>query len=129
MTPYPPWGPITPPNSCTDCWMLFAGDGYCRYERELTKVECDCARTKKGVASSSGGIATELGGRGQRLEDGRWIRCRDCEGKTYLHVNRVTYQCPGAIVGGKVRKHRKIHLWFWADERESMSSIKFQAFR
>lgn len=42
----------------------------------------------------------------------------------YFWVNRVTYQCSGGVVGGKVRKHREIQRGFWADERESIFSIK-----
>lgn len=129
MAPYTPWSPVTPSNSCTDCWMLFAGDGYCRYERKRTKVKCDCVQTKKKVAARAGGgggggCGVELGRRGQRLVDGLWARCRDCEGKMYFWVNRIIYQCPGDVVGGKVRKHREIHRAFWADERESMARAK-----
>lgn len=125
MAPYTPGSPVTPSNSCTDCWMLFAGDGYCEYEKERAKVECGCAQIKKkGAAWARGGGAAELGRRGQRPEDGRWVRCRDCEGKIYFWVNRVTYQCPGEGVGGKVRKHREITSGGWADERESMGNSK-----
>ena len=120
MAPYPPWSPTVPPNSCMDCWMLLAGDGYCRYELERTKVDCDCVRNNKGATGSKG-----LGRSGQRLEDdGRWVRCRDCDGKTYFYVTKVTYQCPGDVAGGKIRKHREIHKRFWADEREPMTGIK-----
>ncbi|KAI7787602.1 hypothetical protein LA080_014971 [Diaporthe eres] len=45
----PSWSSIPRLNSCTDRWMLFAGDGYCRYERERIKVECDCVKHKKGA--------------------------------------------------------------------------------
>lgn len=130
MAPYPPpWSPITPPNSCTDCWMLFAGDGYCRYERERARVEFDCAQTKKrGAAEASvrGVGGTELGRRGQRLVDGRWVRCWNCEGKMYFWVNRVTHQCPGDVVGSKVRKHREIHPEILADERELLTNCESQ---
>lgn len=100
--------------------MLFAGDGYCRYEAERTKVVCDCVKNKKGATGAKGS-----GRSGQRLEeDGRWVPCKDCDGKMYSYANKVTYQCPGDVVGGKVRKHREIHKRFWADERESTSSTK-----
>ena len=46
------------------------------------------------------------------------------EGEMCFWGNRVTYQCPGDVVGGKVRKHREIYWGFWADERESMARLK-----
>lgn len=106
--------------------MLFASEAYCEYERECTRVECDCAQTKKKRAagvSARGVGGTKLGRRGQRLEDGRWIRCRDCKGSMCFWVNRVTYQCPVDVVGGKVKKHREIHRGFWADEKCQASSF------
>lgn len=124
MAPYTPWSPVTPSNSCTDFWMLFSGDGYCEYEKERAKVECGCAQIKKKGAAWARGGGAELGRRGQRLVDGLWARCRDCEGKMYFWVNRIIYQCPGDVAGGKVRKHREIHRAFWADERESMARAK-----
>lgn len=101
--------------------MLFAGDGYCRYERDRTRVECDCAHPQKNGAAAG---ATASGRRGQQLVDGRRVRCEDCDGKMCFWVNRVTYQCPGDVVGGKVRKHRDIHKRLWADESESMANSK-----
>lgn len=112
MAPYPPWSPIALPNSCLDCWMLFAGYGYCRYERERTKVECDCAQPR-----GKGAAAAVSSRRGEQLVDGRWVTCKDCDGKMYFWVNRVIYQCPGDVVNGKVRKHREVHGRFWAGER------------
>lgn len=123
LAPYPPWSPVTPLNSCTGCWMLFACDGYCEYERERTRVECDCAETNKKGAARAGGGAAELGRRGQRLEDGRWVQCRDCEGKMYFWVNShlsVSWGCGW----GKGRKHREIYRGFWADDKESMGNSK-----
>lgn len=52
------------------------------------------------------------------------VSVRDCDGKMYLYVNRVAYQCSGDVVNGKVRKHREIRRRFWAGERELVTNFK-----
>lgn len=112
MAHHIPYNRFRPADSCRNCWMLFAGDGYCNYEGTRTKVDCDCVRLKKGEVGQ--------GWAGRRLQDGRSIVCEDCDGKMYYLLNKITFQCPGDECNGKIRKHREIHQGFWVAEEAPM---------